>query len=133
MEKLRIDKWLWSVRIFKTRTLSAKNCKGGNIKINGDKAKPSSNISIDDIVGVHKNGFDLTFKVVKLISKRVGSPLAVVCYENLTSEEELNKFNSWFIGKGRPEIREKGSGRPTKKERRVIDEFKEGFVDGFDD
>ncbi len=129
MEKLRVDKWLWSVRIFKTRTLAANNCKGGNIKINDAKAKPSSNISVNDIVSVHKGGFNLTFKVIKLISKRVGAPLAVVCYENLTPEEELNKFSDWFIGKGRPEMREKGSGRPTKKDRRIIDEFKEDIWD----
>lgn len=67
----------------------------------------------------------MVYKVVDLIAKRVSSPLAVVCYENLTSAEELNKFNSWFIGKARPEIREKGAGRPTKRERREIDEFKE--------
>ena len=132
MEKLRVDKWLWSVRIFKTRTLAANNCKSGNIKINGEKAKPASSLSVDDSVSVYKNGFHLTFKAIKLISKRVGAPLAVECYENLTPDEELNKFSDWFIGKGRPEMRERGAGRPTKKERRVIDEFKEGFK-GFED
>ncbi|GLR15407.1 RNA-binding S4 domain-containing protein [Portibacter lacus] len=129
MDKLRVDKWLWSVRIFKTRTLATNNCKKGNIKINGEKAKASANISVGDEIGVHKNGFNLVFKVQKLIAKRVGAPLAVECYEDHTSEEELNKFNDWFIGKARPEIREKGAGRPTKKERRTLEDFKDGFID----
>lgn len=133
MEKLRVDKWLWAVRIFKTRTLATNNCKKGNIKLNGEKAKASAGLRIGDEVSVFKNGFNLIFKVEKLIAKRVGAPLAVVCYTNLTSEEEMNKFSDWFIGKGRAEVREKGSGRPTKKERRVIDDFKDGFMDGFDD
>lgn len=129
MEKLRIDKWLWAVRIFKTRTLSANNCKKGNIKINGEKAKPSSNVNVGDEVGVHKNGFNLIFRIEKLIGKRVGAPLAIECYSDLTSEEELNKFKTWFIGKARPEIREKGTGRPTKKDRRTLEDFKDGFLD----
>ncbi|WP_235298919.1 RNA-binding S4 domain-containing protein [Portibacter marinus] len=129
MEKTRIDKWLWAVRIFKTRTLASNNCKKGNIRINEEKVKPSYNVQIGDLVGVHKNGFNLIFRVEKVISKRVGAPLAVQCYENLTSEDELNKFSDWFIGKGRPEVREKGAGRPTKKDRRVLEDFKDGFID----
>ena len=133
MEKLRIDKWLWAVRIFKTRTLATNNCKKGNIRLNGEKAKASAALRVGDEVSVFKNGFNLVFKSDKLIAKRVGAPLAVECYTNLTTEEEMNKFKDWFVGKGRPEMREKGAGRPTKKERRVIDDFKEGFVDGFED
>lgn len=129
MEKLRVDKWLWAVRIFKTRTLATNNCKKGNIKINGEKAKASANIQVEDLVSVHKNGFNLTFKVVKLIAKRVGAPLAIQCYEDLTPQEELNKFKDWFIGKARPELREKGAGRPTKKERRTLEDFKDGFYE----
>ena len=123
MDKLRVDKWLWAVRIFKTRTLSANNCKKGNIKINGEKAKPSSSVAVGNEVSVHKNGFNLVFQVEKLIAKRVGAPLAVECYLDKTSDEEMNKFKSWFIGKGKPEIREKGAGRPTKKDRRELDDF----------
>jgi ribosome-associated heat shock protein Hsp15 len=129
MDKLRVDKWLWAVRIFKTRTLSANNCKKGNIKINGEKAKPSSSVAVGNEVSVQKNGFNLIFQVEKLIAKRVGAPLAVECYLDKTSEEEMNKFKSWFIGKGKPEIREKGAGRPTKKDRRILEDFKDGFTD----
>ena len=125
MKKVRIDKWLWSVRIFKSRTISTTICKSGGVKINDVKLKPSSLIEGGEIVQVKKEGFNLTFKVLKLMDKRVGAPIAVECYENLTPAEELNKFNDWFIGKARPEYREKGSGRPTKRERRDLDRFKE--------
>ncbi|MFT5167858.1 MAG: ribosome-associated heat shock protein Hsp15, partial [Saprospiraceae bacterium] len=72
-----------------------------------------------------KNGFNMEYKVVDLLEKRVSATLAEPCYENQTPEEELNKYNAWFIGKARPEMRERGAGRPTKRERRDIDRFKD--------
>ena len=125
MDKVRLDKWLWSVRIFKTRSKAADACKAGSIKNHKKNLKPSFLVSPDDLLFVKKNGFLLQLQVVKIISKRVSAPLAQECYVNLTSNEELNKYKDWFIGKGRPEIREKGAGRPTKRERRTIDEFKD--------
>lgn len=83
-------------------------------------------ITRGEIIAVHKNGFNLTFKVIDLLSKRVSATLAEPCYENLTPKEEMDKFKSWYVGKGKPETREKGEGRPTKKDRRNIDQFK-GF------
>jgi ribosome-associated heat shock protein Hsp15 len=124
LKKVRIDKWLWSVRIFKSRTMATDACKSGKVKINDHSVKPSYLVEREALVKVSKNGFNLKFKVIDLLEKRVGAPIAITCYENLTSEEELNKYNDWFIGKGRPEMREKGAGRPTKKERRNIDRFK---------
>ena len=94
--------------------------------------KPSAQISIGDKLHVKKNGFNFEFCVKKLIQKRVGAPIAVECYDNITPEEELLKYENWYIGKARPEWRDKGAGRPTKKERRTIDEFKEDYFD-FDD
>ena len=125
MEKVRIDKWLWSVRIFKSRTLATDACKSGKVKIEEDKVKPSYLLETDQIVNVYKNGFNMRFKVIKLLEKRVGAPIAQTCYEDLTPEEELNKYNDWYIGKGAAEKREKGAGRPTKKDRRNIDRFKD--------
>lgn len=130
--KVRIDKWLWSVRIFKSRTMATDACKAGRVKINESNLKPSYLVTIGEIVNVRKEGFDLTYKVVDLISKRVSATLAEPCYENLTPEEELNKYKSWYIGKGRPEIREKGAGRPTKRERRDISKHKDSEFDGDD-
>lgn len=124
MNKVRIDKWLWSVRIFKTRTLAANNCKGGNVKLNGTKAKASSLVSEGDTIMVSKNGFNLSFLVNALIEKRVSATLASKCYEDLTPDEEINKYKNWYVGKGLPERREPGTGRPTKKERREIEHFK---------
>ncbi len=123
--KIRIDQWLWSVRIFKSRTIANDACKSGKVKIRGSAVKPSYPVEIGNEVGVRKNGFNLQFRVVKLIKKRVSAELARPCYEDLTPEEELNKFQDWFIGKGAPERREKGTGRPTKKDRRRLTDFKD--------
>lgn len=127
LKKVRIDKWLWSVRIFKSRTLATDACKSGKVKIEDTSVKPSYMLQREEIVQVHKNGFHLQFKVVDLIQKRVSAPLAQVCYKDLTPEEELNKYNDWYIGKGGVERREKGAGRPTKKERRIIDKYKDNY------
>lgn len=76
-----------------------------------------------------QNGFSFLFKVIKPISKRVSAPEAILAYENQTSEDELQKFNSFYIGKNKAEIRDKGTGRPTKKERRDLEEYKLDFFD----
>ena len=123
-DKVRVDKWLWSVRIFKSRTIATDECKGGRVKIGGVSLKPSYLISEGEIVEVKKNGFNFTYKLLNLIEKRVGAPIAQTCYEDLTPEAELNKYKDWYIGKSNGELREKGAGRPTKKERREIDKYK---------
>jgi len=128
-DKVRIDKGLWSVRIFKSRTIATDACKKGRISVDDTVVKPSFLVQRDAHVSVKKEGFNLTFKVVDLISKRVSATLAAPCYENLTPEEELKKFKSWYIGKARPEWRDRGEGRPTKRERRELDLFKDGFAD----
>lgn len=125
LEKVRVDKWLWSVRIFKSRTIAANACKTGKVKVNDKTVKPSTTIEREDLIEVKKNGFNFQFKVIDLIQKRVGAPIAQTCYEDLTPAEELNKYHDWYIGKSQPEKREKGAGRPTKKERRNIEQFKE--------
>ena len=124
MEKVRIDKWLWSVRIFKSRTMASDARKAGKVRIGEQLVKPSDKVMVGQTVFVKKGGFDLVFLVKKLIEKRVGAPIAVECYENLTPQEELNKYKDWFIGKAGAEIRKRGSGRPTKRERRDLDEYK---------
>ena len=124
-EKIRVDKWLWSVRIFKSRSIATEACKSGNVKIEGKNLKPSYLVQAGDSIQVKKNGFNLIFLVDKIISKRVSATLAAECYTNQTSEEELNKYKDWFIGKARAEMRERGTGRPTKRERREIDWFKD--------
>ncbi len=125
LKKVRVDKWLWSVRIFKSRSMATDACKSGKVKIDDASLKPSYLLQRGEILQVRKNGFNMIYKVVDLLEKRVSATLAEPCYENLTPEEELNKYKDWYIGKAHPEIRDKGAGRPTKKDRRIIDKFKE--------
>jgi ribosome-associated heat shock protein Hsp15 len=132
-EKVRIDKWLWSVRIFKSRTLASDTIKSGKVKVNGVGVKSSHLILRGDEITVKKGGFNFTFKVIDLIEKRVGAPIAVQCYKDMTPPEELLKYEDWFLGKAGAEFREKGMGRPTKKERRVIDHFKDFYFDEGED
>jgi len=122
--KMRVDKWLWCVRIFKSRTKATDACKGRKISINNLAVKPSYLVTPGDILQVKKEGFNLEFEVVELLKNRVSATQAEPCYNNLTPQEELLKFKDWFVGKAAPERREKGSGRPTKKDRRTIDSFK---------
>jgi len=126
LEKVRVDKWLWAVRIFKSRTLSTDTCKESKVKVNGEIVKASYLVVPGDVLTVKKEGFSMTYKVIGLLEKRVSAPEAIVCYEDLTPEEELNKFNAWYVGGlGKSETRDRGTGRPTKKDRREIDRFKE--------
>ena len=125
MNKVRIDKWLWSVRIYKSRTLATDACKAGKVKINGDAVKPSHLLSEGEVVWVKKEGFHFQYRAIQLIEKRVGAPIALTCYEDITPEAEKKKYEDWFQN-GTPvvEKRERGTGRPTKKERREMEAYK---------
>ena len=117
----RIDKWLWAARIFKTRSLAADECKNGRVSIKGVKMKPSKMIKEGDIVDVKKGPIIYSFRVLKAIQNRVGAKLVPEVLENVTSKEqlellEMNKI-SGFVDRAR------GTGRPTKKERRELDDF----------
>lgn len=127
MTKVRIDKWLWSVRIFKSRTQATDACKSGKVRVNETTVKPSFPVEEGMHLYVKKNGFNMEYKILKLLKNRVGAAIAVECYENLTPPDELNKFKNWYIGKAAAEKREKGTGRPTKRERRKLDDYKEHF------
>ena len=125
LKKVRVDKWLWSVRIFKSRSMATDACKSGKVKKEGVNLKPSFLLQREEVLQVRKNGFNLVYKVIDLLEKRVSATLAEPCYKNITPEDELNKYKDWYIGKASPERREKGAGRPTKKERRIIDDYKD--------
>ncbi len=122
LQKIRIDKWLWAVRIYKSRSLAAEACGAGKIKIDGESVKAAHPLKVNTILIISKEGDKLKLNVIKLIDKRVSAPLATLCYEDITPPEEKDKlrFPGVFY-----EVRDKGSGRPTKKERREIDRFKE--------
>ena len=121
----RIDKWLWAVRIFNTRALASEACSGGKVKIDGTTVKASRNIKKNDIVQVRKGVVKYLYKVRKNAEKRMGAKLVLEFLEDITPEEELAKLQS---AKKHPiQTREKGQGRPTKRERRNMDKFREKF------
>lgn len=125
MNEVRIDKWLWAVRIFKTRTAAADACKKGRVMIDGIAVKPSRNIREGEIIQVRKPPVIFSFKVLELADKRMGAKLVPQYMENVTPQEqyeilEMNKI-SGFVD------RQRGTGRPTKKERRDLEQFTEGF------
>ena len=90
-------------------------------------------VHVGEIIEVKKNGFNLTFKILHLLDKRVSATLAAPCFEDLTSAQEMNKYKEWFIGKSGAEFRDRGEGRPTKKERRDIDDFKDMYLEEEDE
>jgi ribosome-associated heat shock protein Hsp15 len=125
VDKVRIDKWLWSVRIFKSRTLATDACKAGKVRIKGEAVKPSYMMVVGEVITVKKDGFNFEFEALQLIEKRVGAPIAQTCYTDVTPAEEKGKYEAWFLN-GMPsnEKRERGTGRPTKRERRELEDFK---------
>ncbi len=126
LDKVRVDKWLWAVRIFKSRTIASNACKNNKVRVGEQTLKASSTISVGMVLEVRKEGYHMLYKVVDLLDKRVSAKLAEPCYENLTSEDELNKFKDWYLyNRANAELRMKGEGRPTKRDRRNIDKFKD--------
>lgn len=127
----RLDKWLWAARIFKTRTIAADACKNGRITIGGVKQKASKMIKEGDVIEVRKPPITYSFRVLKAIQNRVGAKLVPEVLENVTAKEQLELLEmnriSGFVGRAR------GTGRPTKKERRDLDDFiQPAFFGDFD-
>lgn len=117
----RLDKWLWAVRIFKTRSIAADACKNGRVSINGALAKPARTVKEGDEVSVRKPPVTYTFRVLQAIEKRVGAKLLPDIIENITDPEQYEILEmtriSGFVN------RAKGTGRPTKKDRRALEDF----------
>ncbi len=121
MSEVRIDKWLWAVRIFKTRSVAAEACKKGNVLVDNVAAKPSRMVKIGDVIQVRKNPVVFSFKVIGLLQNRVGAKLVENYMENVTTPEQLEMIELHKIAV--KNARARGTGRPTKKERREIDDF----------
>ena len=121
MAEARLDKWLWSVRIFKTRTIAAEACKKGRIQINGVQCKPSKTVKEGDTVSVRKAPVTYTFKVLQAIENRVGAKLVPQMMENITPKDQYDLLEMNRIG-GFVK-RAAGLGRPTKKDRRDMEDF----------
>jgi len=118
----RVDKWLWSVRLFKTRSQATDACKSGKISIDDQSVKPSREIHIGDIIMIRQSPLIKTVKVKELLKSRVGAKLVENYMEDLTPEEEYTKLK--LLREVNFEIRDRGIGRPTKKERRIIERLK---------
>jgi len=119
---IRVDKYLWCIRVFKSRTLAGEACDGGKVKIDGTSVKPSRIIKPGDVISVQQGYIKRVYRVLELLDKRVGAPLVKNFAEDITPPEELAKrdterfvsYNSRF----------KGTGRPTKKDRRLVDKVR---------
>ena len=130
-EEVRIDKWLWATRIFKTRTIASDACKEGRVTIKGQNVKPSHGIRVGQVVEVRKPPVTYSFEVLGLIENRVGAKLVPNYLKNVTSRDQLELLEmvkiSGFVN------RQKGLGRPTKKEGRELAQLTETAFFGFDD
>jgi ribosome-associated heat shock protein Hsp15 len=131
MSEARIDKWLWAARIFKTRSIAADACKNGRVMVEGTTVKPSRMVKEGETVSVRKPPVIYSFKILKTIEQRVGAKLLPEIYENVTTADqyellEMNRI-SGFVDRAR------GTGRPTKKDRRAMDAFVQPSLEGFGD
>lgn len=127
MDCVRIDKYLWAIRVYKTRSDATEACNGNKVKIAGVNAKPSKAVKVGEVIEVRKGPAVLTYKVLALSENRMGAQLVPEYAEDLTPESELVKFHApretVFVQ------RDRGAGRPTKKDRRILD----NLMDSFDD
>lgn len=117
--ELRLDKYLWCIRVFKTRSEATEACKGNKVQVNGVPSKPSKEVKVGDTLVIRKGPVELTYRVKAALHARVGAALVPEYAENLTPEAELDKLHApkevFFVK------RDKGTGRPTKKDRRTLD------------
>lgn len=128
VEKLRIDKYLWSIRLFKTRSLATEACKAGKVKLQGQNCKPSYVVKVGDVFSVQKGIERKIVKVIDLLHKRVDAKTAALFYEDITPLEETLAYKAAYQA---PVLkRDHGAGRPTKKDRREIDELKNDLYNG---
>ena len=121
MDSVRLDKYLWAIRVYKTRTDATDACKGGKVRLNGHDVKASKDVKAGDVIVVRKGAVTYTYRVLELIDKRQGARLVPVYAENLTPQEELDKLRApvetFFLK------RDRGAGRPTKKDRRQMEDL----------
>jgi ribosome-associated heat shock protein Hsp15 len=126
--EVRIDKWLWAVRLFKTRTLAAEACKKGKIIIQGVQVKPSRNVKVGDVISIRRNPVLFSFKVLALSENRMNAKLVSGFMADVTTPDQLELIELARIAA--KSGRDRGTGRPTKKERRDLDEiFEPVFMD----
>ena len=120
-EKIRIDKWMWAVRLFKTRSMAADFCERGRVKINEQAVKASRSVKIGEVIIIHQGSFQKQLKVLQLTEKRMNAPLVKDFLEDITSPEEMEKFRLHKLAAASYNLQ--GKGRPTKKDRREMEDF----------
>lgn len=121
-EKVRVDKWLWAVRIFKTRSIASEACKKSKVSINGVPVKPSRDIKLNEVVDIKFPPIIRSYKVLNISGKRMGAKLAVDFVEDVTAQDQLDLLNA--TKNYGFEQRQRGVGRPTKHDRRMIEKLK---------
>lgn len=130
MEEVRVDKWLWAVRVFKTRSIATEACKKGRVSIGGVTIKPSRTICVGEVITVRKPPIEYSFRVLQLLASRVGAKRVAEFMENVTPQAQYELLElqrvSGFVD------RAKGLGRPTKKDRRDLDQFAEDLPEGME-
>jgi len=119
--KTRLDKWLWAVRLYKTRSIAAQACDKERVNVNGVNAKPSRNVKPGDHIIIHAGPYKRHVSVIQLSDKRMGAPAVVNYYKDITPTEETEKLLAYRAAMASSGIR--GAGRPTKKDRRDLNEF----------
>ena len=111
----RVDSWLWAVRVLKTRSAATAASKAGHVTVNDERAKPAQTVRVGDVVRVRLDGEERILQVARLIAKRVGAPVAAECYIDLTPPKPPKEERVLTV------VRDRGAGRPTKRDRRVIE------------
>lgn len=117
MDSTRVDKWVWAIRLFKTRADATEACRGGHVKVNGKTVKPAAAVTIGDRVQVRVHATDRDVEVAQVIDKRVGAAVAATCYVDHTPP-------SPEVDRVKVAERERGAGRPTKRDRRRLEDFR---------
>jgi ribosome-associated heat shock protein Hsp15 len=120
MDETRVDRWLWAVRLYKTRSLATDACRGGHVKVNGATAKPATTVKVGDRVAANAHGRDRVFEVVEVIDKRVSAPLAAQAIVDHSPPAPEREYVAPAF------VRDAATGRPTKRDRRQLDRVRKG-------
>lgn len=118
MESVRVDRWLWAVRLYKTRSQATAACRGGHVQVNGGTAKPASAVRVGDRVGARVHGRERLVEVARLVDARVSAPLAAECLVDHSPPPPAREAEPPAF------VRDRGAGRPTKRERRQLDRLR---------
>lgn len=120
METARIDQWVWAVRLYKTRSLATSACRGGHVRLNGQPVKAAAPVKVGDRVRIRSKDHERDLEVTRVVTKRVGAPIAVTCYVDHSPQPARQEAEPVAMFA----VRERGSGKPTKRERRELDRLR---------